>query len=73
MALIRKPLFLASLNVAAKFILKSSLIALKPLYKSLYAAVLILTASFTQIDGGAIMSIIESTMDPINLLIVKAI
>jgi len=51
----KKHRFLVSLNGVVKYILKSSLIALKPRYKALYAAVLILTASSIQMDGVVIM------------------
>ncbi len=76
----KKHLFLVSLNGVVKFTLKSSLIALKPLYKALYVVVLILIASSTQMGQGynglvacVIKSIIESAMEPINLSTARAI
>ena len=53
----KKLLSLASSNVAVRYTLKSSLIALKLLYKRLYAVVLILIALSILIDGAAIMDL----------------
>ena len=54
---IRKHLSSVSLNAVVKYTLKSSLTALKPLYKALYGVELTLTASSTQMDGVVIMAL----------------